>query len=154
MPRGEQEEKKEERTGERQDDDTTRDRLAAAANENLKKDNKKPIEEHEEDWTKKTDLKRKEGHPDRACRRGLTLWPASVFLRENPARTGQEDDKERTRKGNRLLGLLSGVVLLAPHCFVAHACVLSCLHADRCHVAMLRYCGLRACRLTLSDYSR
>ena len=100
MPRGEQEEKKEERTGERQDDDTTRDRLAAAANENLKKDNKKPIEEHEEDWTKKTDLKRKEGHPDRACRRGLTLWPASVFLQESPTRRGQEDDKERTRRGH------------------------------------------------------
>ena len=65
------------------------------ANEDPKKDNKKAIEEHEEDRTEK-DKRRRGGHPDRACQHCLTLWPKYIPKREpeNPARRGQQD-KER-----------------------------------------------------------
>ena len=67
---------------------TAGERLGATADEHLKKDNKKAIAEHGEDRTEKTcDMRRREGHPDRARRRGLTLWPA------------QEEDNRRTRVG-------------------------------------------------------
>ena len=56
-------------------------------------------------------------------------------------RTPQEGGNRRTRRGHRLLRLLSGVVLLVPHFLVACAYVLSCLHAERLpggHAVVLR----------------
>ena len=99
-PKGQQDnmrgERQEERTRERQDNygrSTTGDRLAATANEHLKKDNK-----HEEDRREKI-ATRGEGHPDRACRRGLTLWPRCGTA------GGQEEDKRRKmRKRQDLRG--------------------------------------------------
>ena len=63
---------------------TAGERLGATADEHLKKDNKKAIAEHGEDRTEKTcDMRRREGHPDRA-------------------RGGQDEDKRRTRGGQDL----------------------------------------------------
>ena len=64
---------------------------------------------------------------------------------------------ERLKKDNkkaiaeRRTSALFWIVLLVPHCFVARARMLSCLHADRLpRGAVLRRCGLCASRLALS----
>ena len=66
------------------------DRLLAVANERLRQDNKKAIEEHEEDRTQKVVTRGNED--DRSRRRGPAVWPASLFLRKNTARRGQGED--------------------------------------------------------------
>ena len=149
MPRGEQEE---ERTRNKQDDggrSTNGDRLAAAANEDPKKDNKKKaiesIEEQAGQDRKDCDKGRRGGHPDTGA-----AWHCGQLLflgknPENPARRGQQEDKERTSA--------SGVASwLSYWCLSALWRRLACCHAytlTGC-VAMLWSCGFRACRLALS----
>ena len=82
----------------------------------MKKDNKKAIQEHEEDRTEKI----------------LTIeeaWHCGQLLLSY-RRTRQNRTTGRQGEDIGFWCCFSGVVFLVPHCFLVHAHMLPCLHAE------------------------